>query len=67
MVTALIELYYDWQGVDWYGPYDAQELVTKYSSELSIEMVPFQVRAENPEFSIKRSWHADFERVSTSR
>ncbi|QRV79538.1 sulfate adenylyltransferase [Ceratobasidium sp. AG-Ba] len=30
------------KGVDFYGPYDAQELVTKYKDELSIEMVPFQ-------------------------
>ncbi|EPT03295.1 hypothetical protein FOMPIDRAFT_128584 [Fomitopsis schrenkii] len=30
------------QGKDFYGPYDAQELVTKYRDELSIEMVPFQ-------------------------
>ncbi|KAG9103892.1 Sulfate adenylyltransferase [Ceratobasidium sp. 392] len=29
------------KGVDFYGPYDAQELVTKYKDELSIEMVPF--------------------------
>lgn len=30
------------QGTDFYGPYDAQELVTKYQAELKIEMVPFQ-------------------------
>lgn len=30
------------QGKDFYGPYDAQELVTKYHEELQIEMVPFQ-------------------------
>ncbi|KZV85870.1 putative sulfate adenylyltransferase [Exidia glandulosa HHB12029] len=30
------------QGKDFYGPYDAQELVTKYKDELNIEMVPFQ-------------------------
>ncbi|PCH43783.1 ATP-sulfurylase [Wolfiporia cocos MD-104 SS10] len=30
------------QGKDFYGPYDAQELVTKYRDELQIEMVPFQ-------------------------
>lgn len=29
-------------GKDFYGPYDAQELVTKYRDELQIEMVPFQ-------------------------
>jgi sulfate adenylyltransferase len=32
----------DSNGKDFYGPYDAQELVTKYASELGIEMVPFQ-------------------------
>ncbi|KAK0195392.1 sulfate adenylyltransferase [Armillaria mellea] len=30
------------QGKDFYGPYDAQDLVTKYEEELRIEMVPFQ-------------------------
>ncbi|KAF9501885.1 ATP-sulfurylase [Pleurotus eryngii] len=30
------------QGRDFYGPYDAQDLVTRYQSELGIEMVPFQ-------------------------
>ncbi|KAK0469190.1 ATP-sulfurylase [Desarmillaria tabescens] len=30
------------QGKDFYGPYDAQDLVTKYRDELQIEMVPFQ-------------------------
>lgn len=30
------------QGKDFYGPYDAQDLVTKYEEELQIEMVPFQ-------------------------
>ncbi|KAF9469907.1 hypothetical protein BDZ94DRAFT_1329479 [Collybia nuda] len=30
------------QGKDFYGPYDAQDLVTKYHDELKIEMVPFQ-------------------------
>ncbi|KAK7552309.1 hypothetical protein IWX47DRAFT_846950 [Phyllosticta citricarpa] len=30
------------KGVDFYGPYDAQEAVTKYKDELGIEMVPFQ-------------------------
>lgn len=29
------------QGKDFYGPYDAQELVSKYKDELHIEMVPF--------------------------
>ena len=30
------------QGEDFYGPYDAQELVTKHADEIGIEMVPFQ-------------------------
>jgi len=30
------------QGKDFYGPYDAQDLVSKYHEELNIEMVPFQ-------------------------
>lgn len=29
-------------GKDFYGPYDAQQLVEKYKDELQIEMVPFQ-------------------------
>ncbi|KAF8894053.1 ATP-sulfurylase [Infundibulicybe gibba] len=29
-------------GKDFYGPYDAQDLVTRYHDELQIEMVPFQ-------------------------
>ena len=32
----------DSNGKDFYGPYDAQTLVTKYTEELGIEMVPFQ-------------------------
>lgn len=30
------------QGKDFYGPYDAQDLVTRFHDELQIEMVPFQ-------------------------
>ncbi|KAI6046047.1 hypothetical protein EDC04DRAFT_2631713 [Pisolithus marmoratus] len=30
------------QGRDFYGPYDAQELVERFKDELQIEMVPFQ-------------------------
>ena len=29
-------------GEDFYGPYDAQEMVTQYADEIGIEMVPFQ-------------------------
>lgn len=32
----------DKNGEDFYGPYDAQELVAKYQNEIGIEMVPFQ-------------------------
>ncbi|KAI1493196.1 putative sulfate adenylyltransferase [Biscogniauxia mediterranea] len=31
------------QGVDFYGPYDAQHAVEKYRDELGIEVVPFQM------------------------
>ena len=39
----------DSNGRDFYGPYDAQELVAAHQSEIGIEMVPFQemVYAEN--------------------
>ncbi|MDX1455255.1 MAG: bifunctional sulfate adenylyltransferase/adenylylsulfate kinase [Gammaproteobacteria bacterium] len=30
-------------GEDFYGPYDAQELVTKFEDELDIKMIPFQM------------------------
>ncbi|KAK9899158.1 ATP-sulfurylase [Cystobasidium minutum MCA 4210] len=36
------------QGVDFYGPYDAQELVIKYKEELNITMVPFQMMTYLP-------------------
>ncbi|KAK4686875.1 sulfate adenylyltransferase, partial [Tremellales sp. Uapishka_1] len=36
------------QGKDFYGPYDAQELVTQYKDELAIEMVPFQAMTYLP-------------------
>lgn len=35
-------------GKDFYGPYDAQELVTQYKDELHIEMVPFQMMTYLP-------------------
>ncbi|KAF9051134.1 ATP-sulfurylase [Hymenopellis radicata] len=35
-------------GKDFYGPYDAQDLVTKYRDELHIEMVPFQMMTYLP-------------------
>ncbi|KAI9508231.1 ATP-sulfurylase [Russula earlei] len=35
-------------GKDFYGPYDAQELVSKYHEELQITMVPFQQMAYLP-------------------
>ncbi|MDR4508153.1 MAG: bifunctional sulfate adenylyltransferase/adenylylsulfate kinase [Candidatus Brocadiaceae bacterium] len=33
----------DRKGNPFYGPYDAQELVTKYKDEIGVEMVPFQM------------------------
>lgn len=36
------------QGQDFYGPYDAQELVSKYKDELHIQMVPFQMMTYLP-------------------
>jgi len=36
------------QGRDFYGPYDAQELVAQYKDELHIEMVPFQAMTYLP-------------------
>ncbi|KII92729.1 hypothetical protein PLICRDRAFT_51092 [Plicaturopsis crispa FD-325 SS-3] len=35
-------------GKDFYGPYDAQYLVTEYHAELQIEMVPFQMMTYLP-------------------
>ncbi|KAJ3278464.1 Sulfate adenylyltransferase [Blyttiomyces sp. JEL0837] len=37
------------QGKDFYGPYDAQELVEQYKSELHIDVVPFQMVTYVPE------------------
>ncbi|GAN06352.1 ATP sulphurylase [Mucor ambiguus] len=37
------------QGVDFYGPYEAQELVEKYKSEIGIEIVPFQMVTYSPD------------------
>ncbi|KXJ90557.1 sulfate adenylyltransferase [Microdochium bolleyi] len=37
------------QGVDWYGPYDAQYAVEKYRDELGIEVVPFQMMTYLPD------------------
>lgn len=39
----------DKDGNDFYGPYDAQDLVKKYADELDIEMVPFQEMVYVPE------------------
>jgi sulfate adenylyltransferase len=33
----------DSEGQDFYGPYDAQEMLTEYKDEIAIEMVPFQM------------------------
>lgn len=37
------------QGVDFYGPYDAQHAVEKYRDELGIEVVPFQMMTYLPD------------------
>jgi sulfate adenylyltransferase len=37
------------KGEDFYGPYDAQELVKKHSEEIGIEMVPFKMMVYVPE------------------
>ena len=37
------------KGVDFYGPYDAQDLVLKYNQEIGIEVVPFQMVAYCPD------------------
>ena len=37
------------QGVDFYGPYDAQALVSKHSEELGIEVVPFKMMTYLPD------------------
>ncbi|KAI9494588.1 sulfate adenylyltransferase [Zychaea mexicana] len=37
------------QGVDFYGPYDAQDLVEQFKSEIGIEIVPFQMVAYCPD------------------
>ncbi|KAG9050480.1 Sulfate adenylyltransferase [Tulasnella sp. UAMH 9824] len=36
------------RGEDFYGPYDAQTLVTEFKDELAIEMVPFQMMTYIP-------------------
>ncbi|CAG8577931.1 22174_t:CDS:2 [Cetraspora pellucida] len=37
------------KGKDFYGPYEAQELVAKYKDELKIEVVPFQMMTYIPD------------------
>lgn len=37
------------KGEEFYGPYDAQELVEKYKDELGIEVVPFQMMTYLPD------------------
>ncbi len=39
----------DSQGNPFYGPYDAQELVTQYSDELGVKMVPFRMLVYLPD------------------
>lgn len=39
----------DKNGKDFYGPYDAQDMVLKYKDELDIEVVPFQMVTYRPD------------------
>ena len=39
----------DSNGTPFYGPYDAQELVTKFAEEIGIKMVPFKMMVYVPE------------------
>ena len=39
----------DSQGEPFYGPYDAQELLTKYSNEIGVKMLPFRELVYLPE------------------
>lgn len=36
-------------GQDFYGPFDAQEMVARFASEIGIEMVPFQAMTYCPD------------------
>jgi len=49
----------DSMGNDFYGPYDAQELVAKYEDEIGIKMVPFKMQV----FIKERSEYAAIEEV----
>jgi sulfate adenylyltransferase len=55
----------DSKGNDFYGPYDAQELLTKHGEELDITMVPFQlmVYAENRAQYIAIDEKTDYDNV----
>ena len=39
----------DKQGKDYYGPYDAQELLSKHEEELGVQMVPFKLMVYLPD------------------
>ena len=46
IISSLVEIMLvrkNSQGVDFYGPYDAQELLAKYDDELNIKIVPFRM------------------------
>lgn len=42
----------DAQGRPFYGPYEAQELLAKYASELGVEMVPFAMMLYRPDLDL---------------
>ncbi|PWG64138.1 bifunctional sulfate adenylyltransferase/adenylylsulfate kinase [Sediminicurvatus halobius] len=50
-------------GEDFYGPYDAQELVRRHADELGIEMVPFQMMV----YVKERAEYAPIDEVDESR
>ncbi|KAL6450872.1 MET3 Sulfate adenylyltransferase [Candida maltosa Xu316] len=50
-------------GVDFYGPYDAQELLAKYDDELTIKIVPFRMVTYLPE----EDRYAPIDTIDTSK
>ncbi|KAG2735470.1 hypothetical protein G9P44_001684 [Scheffersomyces stipitis] len=51
------------QGVDFYGPYDAQELLANYEDELTIKIVPFRMVTYLPE----EDRYAPIDTIDTSK
>ena len=52
----------DTKGNPFYGPYDAQEMLTKYSDELGVSMVPFKMMVYLP----RRDTYIPMDKVSES-